>query len=66
LIERRRHRPDASRDRLPSRTAGRRAQINRAGVVAFPCPARADCPKWPNAVRLPASNKNLRMSSPFD
>jgi hypothetical protein len=64
LIERRRHRPDASRDRLPSRTAGRRAQINRAGVVA--CPARADCPKKPNAVRLPASNKNLRMSSPFE
>jgi len=64
LIERRRHRPDASRDRLPSRTAGRRAQINRAGVVA--CPARADCPKNANAVRLPASNKNLRMSSPFE
>ena len=38
LIERRRHRPDASRDRLPSRTAGRRAQINRAGVVARPRP----------------------------
>ena len=38
LIERRRHRPDASRDRLPSRTARRRAQINRAGVVARPRP----------------------------
>jgi hypothetical protein len=38
LIERRRHRPDASRDRLPSRTARRRAQINRAGIVARPRP----------------------------
>ena len=38
LIERRRHRPDASRDRLPSRTARRRAQINRAGIVVRPRP----------------------------
>jgi len=38
LVERRRHRPDASWDRLPSRTAGRHAQINRAGVVVCPRP----------------------------
>jgi len=33
LIERRCHRPDASRYRLPSRTARHRAQINPASVV---------------------------------
>ncbi len=38
LIERCRHRPDASRDRLPSRTARRRAQINRSSVVVRPRP----------------------------
>ncbi len=38
LIERRRHRPDASWDRLTCWTAGRRAQINRASVVACPRP----------------------------
>ncbi len=64
LIERRRHRPDASRDRLPSRTARRRAQINRAGVAA--CPRPRGFPKKPTAVRLPASNKNLRMSGPWN
>jgi hypothetical protein len=64
LIERRRHRADASRGRLPSRTAGRRAQINRAGVAA--CPRPRGLSKKPNAVRLPASNKNLRMTSPFE
>jgi len=63
LIERRCHRPDASRDRLPSRTAGRHAQINRAGVVA--CPRPRGLSQEAHAVRLPASNKNLRMISPF-
>ena len=69
LIERRRHRPDASWDRLPSRTAGRRAQINRAGVVACPRPRglsqEAQRRKASRQQQKSSHDQPLRIALPF-